>query len=71
MFLPNTKKSETSSLSPCFLCNLNVRRVLRLAEKKTQPVKLGHTWLQGLRKNMACVSADMVRKHRPRLDNWL
>jgi len=46
------------------LCNLNARGVLRLAEKKTQPVKPGGDWVQGMWENMVYVSADVGRKHQ-------
>jgi len=37
--------------------------VLRLAEKKTQPLKPVGDWVQGLWGIMECVSADKGRKH--------
>jgi hypothetical protein len=38
--------------------------VLRSVEKKTQPLKPGDVWAQGLWGNMAYVSAVVGRKHQ-------
>lgn len=42
--------------------NLYMRGLLRLAEKKTQPVKPGRTWVYRLWKNVEYVSSDMGKK---------
>lgn len=45
------------------LSNFDARGVLRLAEKKIQPVKSGGDWVYGLWENVEYVFADKGRKH--------
>ncbi len=44
-----------------------IHAVLRLAEKKTQPLKPGGAWFQGLWEIVEYVSADKGRKHQVRI----